>query len=91
MKIVIACAGSKQGNYFAAADGTKVNFVAQPRTDQIEFRPDDPSDRPGKTWRDCLEDYNASYIVERNPFWVIGGIQTIFAETPLEQYLSTVS
>jgi hypothetical protein len=69
MKIVIACAGSKHGNYFQAVDGAKINFVAQPRKGQMEFRPDDPSDRQGKSWRDCLEDYNVSYIGSGdNPF-----------------------
>ena len=66
---MIACAGSKRGNYFRAADGTNVNFVGQPRKGRMEFRPDDPSDRQKKSWRDLLEDYNASYAATGwNPF-----------------------
>ena len=35
----------------------------------MEFRPDDLSDRQGKSWRDLLEDYNASYVATgQNPF-----------------------
>jgi len=82
MKVVIACAGSKRGNCFQAAEGTKVNFVAQPRKGQMEFRPDATSDRKGKTWRDCLEDYNAWYIGSgQNPFGLSEAYQ-LYAPNP---------
>jgi hypothetical protein len=76
MKVVIACAGSKRGNYFQTTNGANVNFVAEPRQGQMEARPDDPSDHPGKSWRDCLEDYNASYVgTGQNPLGLSAAYQ----------------
>ncbi len=74
-KIVIGCAGSKQGGYFETFDRRKVKFVARPkcvpeieRNDFLFARPDDPSlDCPGKTWRDLVQAYNATEK-DRNPF-----------------------
>jgi hypothetical protein len=42
-----------------------VNFVAHPELapsqhETILARPDDPSDQSGKSWRDCIEEYNAA-------------------------------
>lgn len=58
MRVVIQCAGRKTGKAtFTTSDGRCVVFVAcpgAPRSDPgvLFAHPDDPSDRPGQTWRE---------------------------------------
>ncbi len=66
MTVVIQCAATKrpEAGHLRAADGRKVMFVADPASapadkDTLYSRPDDPSDRDGKSWRDVLSEYNA--------------------------------
>lgn len=65
MKIVIQCAASKEpsAGSFRLRDGRPIKFVAAPDRappdgDYLYFRPDDPSDVEGASWRDLLRRYN---------------------------------
>jgi hypothetical protein len=59
MKVVIQCAGAKHPNAatFESGDGRRVSFVARPELVTrnpgiLHAHPDQPSDIPGKIWRD---------------------------------------
>lgn len=76
MKLVIQCAGRKDpgAGYFIDPNGRRIKFVAQPSQAPPDptcnfVRPDDPSHQVGKTWRELVAGYNASYAASgANPF-----------------------
>ena len=75
MKVVIQCAGSKvpSAGFFQTKAGKRVKFVAHPEktpasSDWEWAHPDDdaPSDRPGTSWREQLDNYDDTR--HDNPF-----------------------
>ncbi len=68
MKVIIQCAASKvpDAGSLVTQGGRPVRFVAQPgdapdREEWLFARPDDPSDRPGQSWRQRLVTYNCAH------------------------------
>lgn len=92
VRIVIQCAGSKQGaaGTFTTAHGRRVVFVAHPglapNGDGILYaHPDEPSDRSGQTWRERVVDENRRPSVAAPPLLAAGLLYTPTAYRILQQ------
>jgi len=94
MQIVIQCAGSKRADAgtFRLNDGRQVVFVADPAwaprvDDVLHAHPDEPSDRPGQSWRERVVAENGLRNAAATPLLAAGQLYTPNAYAALQRHL----